>query len=1043
MNKIIFSLIAFIFFSYHANAQAPANDDCTGAVPLNVNTGLSCTLKTSGTLSEATRSNVESGISGYIPNNDVWYVFTATATNHKISLHNVQGSNIRPYIEVLVGNCGQLTSLTFSPDYSVPLTGLAIGTTFYVRIFTFRPSPTTFDICISTPPPITNDECATAIDLTVNPDLNCASVTSGHLIGATSSGSFEDVLPSEDVWYSFTATKPNHRISLQNYGVTEPPLGLQLFEGNCDQLNSKFVGIFFINNDSRDGINLVPGTTYYIRVFSGLRVPIATTFDICVGTFPVPSNDECPNAIALPVNADESCTLTTSGALGGATASNENSDISGIANDIWYSFTATATSHKIELLNATGPDQEAVRFEVLEGFCGQLRSISGSLSGSATIPSLTIGTTYSIRVFNNPQYEVRTSTFDICIGIPLPAPVNDDCINAITLAMNSDSSCTLKSAGTIANATNSWEGDNSLGTPDDDVWYSFVATSTSHTVSLLDIVGNPVLVYEIMQGSCGGQLHSLYSSNRSSNKISGLVVGETYYIRVFSSYEGVNVDTSFNICVAVPPPPPANDNCENAVSLAVNPNASCTQTASGTITGATNSQVGNGTNTPDDDVWYMFIATATSHKIKLMNVAGEQTDLVLEILNGSCGNQMISIGRSNLYEDIVSGLTIGNTYYVRVYSSTIDSVGSSSFVICVTTEQRPQNDNCANAIPLAVNTDLSCTIKATGTLINATDETNPNSQFAPRDVWYSFIATAPYHQIKINSSAFDCEVYQYAEDCQSNRFRVTTQTTLQGDKIPHGLTIGNTYLVRVLSYGSTTDTFELCIGTLPPAPINDNCSGAISLTIATSMEEGIINSTTVGATDFYYYPLPTCAVYSRGDVWFKTIIPPNGELHIQTGDPENSTNSPFDSGLAAYYGTCDGEIEMIACNDNISSTEVNSRISITNGYPGEELLIRVWEIGNDDQKPFTISAWSTSLTTPEFKTDKFKTYPNPVQNIVNLAYDQIITDVRIYNALGQAIVSKEINDKNGSIDLSQLPAGPYLVQITSNGITKNTTIIKQ
>jgi len=1042
MNKIIFSLIVFIFFGYHANAQAPANDDCAGAINLSVNTDLSCTLKTSGTLSGATRSNVASGIQGFIPNNDIWYTFTATSSNHKISLENIQGSSIRLYIEVLAGTCGQLNSITFSPDSSISLSGLAVGVTFYVRVFTIQaPSPSTFEICVSTPSAITNDECATAIDLTVNPGLNCVAMTSGHLMGATNSGSWDGILPTNDVWYSFTATMPNHRISLSNYDFNEPVLGFQFFEGNCGELTSKFAALAYPYSGSRDATDLIPGTTYYIRVFSSLADPIATTFDICIETFPIPNNDECTNAIALSVNTDESCTLKTSGTVAGATPSQENSAISGIENDVWYSFTATAISHKIDLQNVTGPGQDSVKFEVLQGSCGQLQSIQSSQS--TTISSLTIGATYYIRVFSNPEYDVRTSTFDICIGTPLPPPANDDCVNAITLAVNPDSSCTLKSAGTIANATDSGEGDNPMGTPDDDVWYKFVATATSHIISLVDVEGYPVPIHEVMEGNCGGELFSVNTSNRQSSRTSGLVIGNTYYIRVFSSYQDVNVNTTFNICVAVPPPPPANDNCENAVSLAVNPNASCVQTTSGTITGATNSQVSsNGVDTQEDDVWYTFIATATSHKIKLLNVTGEQTNLVLEVFQGSCGNQLVSIGSSNRYEKLFSDLIIGNTYYIRVFSSEVNFTATSSFDICVTTEQRPQNDKCADAIALTVNTDLSCTLKTTGTLINAIDEIN--NEFGQPDVWYSFTATAPYHEIKINSSDFSCWVYSYDGDCQSNRSLVTSQTTLEGNIRPYGLTVGNTYLIRVISYMETPpDTFELCVGTLPPAPVNDNCSDATILTVAASMEEGIINSTTVGATDFYYYPLPMCATYNRGDVWFKTIIPSNGELNIQTGDPVNSTNSPFDTGLAAYYGNCDDGIELIACNDNISSTEVNSKITLSDRIPGEEIFIRVWGIGNDNQKPFTISAWSSSLTTPDFKANNFKAYPNPVQDILKLSYDQIIKNIKVYNVLGQNIASKEINDKNGSIDLSNLPAGPYLIQITSDGITKSMTILKQ
>lgn len=1030
MNKIIFSLMVFIFYNYHANAQAPANDDCTGAINLNVNTDLSCTLKTSGTLLGATNSNVISS-RGFTPRDDVWYTFTATTPFHIISLKNVE-NNTQLAVEIFNGSCGQLNSLAFGENNSTPTPQLIIGTTYYVRVFSrINPSGSTFEICINTPPPIANDECIDATVLTVNPDLSCTSVASGHLIGASHTET--GFVANGDVWYSFTATAPTNRISLHGYEDNEAMLSFALYSGNCGDLT----------NVSDSTPNLIPGATYYIRVFSYSEVRIATTFDICIQTPPRPNNDDCANAIALSVNTNGLCVLKTSGTVSGATRSTENSTISGILNDVWYTFTATATSHKISFLNLGGADTNSVGFEVLEGNCGQLQSVSSSQS--QTISSLIVGNTYYVRVFSNPEYITWSFTFDICISIPSP-PVNDNCVNAITLAVNPDTSCTLKSAGTITDATDSGEGHNMAGFPDDDVWYTFVATATSHTISLLDIEEDTAyLIYEVMQGSCSGQLASLYTGIRQSSKISGLNIGEIYYIRVFSTEQGVNYTTTFNICIALPPPPPANDDCQNAINLPINPDASCTQAIGGTITGATNSlEDGNGgMGTPDDDVWYTFVATATSHKIKLQNVEGEQTDLILEVLQGSCGGQLTHIDVSDRYEILISDLVIGNTYYIRVYSSETNTTGSCSFDICITTEQRPQNDNCSDAIALTVNTDLSCTLKVTGTLVNATYEANNVSE--RNDVWYTFVATAENHEIKISPSGYSCEVYRFSGDCQAEGNQILIHESREGAVIAYGMTIGNTYLLKVFSWWTISDSFDICIGTLAPAPPNDQCINATTLEVATSQEAGVVNATTEGATDFSYLPAdpdPSCADYNGGDVWFTVTIPSGGELNIQTGTSANSMTSPFNSGMEVFSGNCNS-LEQIECDDNISPTDVGSGITLTNRTPGQQIYIRVWEISNENPRPFTISAWSNSLTTPEFKANNFKAYPNPVHDVLNLSYEQIITNVRIYNVLGQNMASKEINDKNGSIDLSYLPAGPYLVQVNSDGISKSMTIIKQ
>jgi hypothetical protein len=65
-----------------------------------------------------------------------------------------------------------------------------------------------------------------------------------------------------------------------------------------------------------------------------------------------PENDDCSNAIALTVNSDYACDAFTSGTTIGATASAQDDDVFGTPNnDVWYSFEATATAHKVSLLN--------------------------------------------------------------------------------------------------------------------------------------------------------------------------------------------------------------------------------------------------------------------------------------------------------------------------------------------------------------------------------------------------------------------------------------------------------------------------------------------------------------------------------------------------------------------------------------------------------------------------------------------------------------------------------------------------------------------
>lgn len=185
----------------------------------------------------------------------------------------------------------------------------------------------------------------------------------------------------------------------------------------------------------------------------------------------IPSNDNCINAISLAVNSDVSCTLTTAGTLEGATDSGIPSNKGTADDDVWYSFIATATSHRIKLIDLN--NDTALVHEVMDGSCGSLSVLSSSNYNSSFVTGLTVGSTYFIRVFSYGSTTPEPTTFSICVCVAPDAPANDECNNAISVPVNTDTSCTLKTAGTLVSATNSNEGEPNIGIADDDVWYTF------------------------------------------------------------------------------------------------------------------------------------------------------------------------------------------------------------------------------------------------------------------------------------------------------------------------------------------------------------------------------------------------------------------------------------------------------------------------------------------------------------------------------------------------------------------------------------------
>ncbi|WP_417358629.1 LamG-like jellyroll fold domain-containing protein [Flavobacterium sp.] len=65
----------------------------------------------------------------------------------------------------------------------------------------------------------------------------------------------------------------------------------------------------------------------------------------------------------------------------------------------------------------------------------------------------------------------------------------------------------------------------------------------------------------------------------------------------------------------------------------------------------------------------------------------------------------------------------------------------------------------------------------------------------------------------------------------------------------------------------------------------------------------------------------------------------------------------------------------------------------------------------------------------------FVLYPNPTTGIVRINAQDIIENVAVYNLAGQKLTEVEVNAAASQINLSQLPVGVYVMQVTASGKT--------
>lgn len=223
-------------------------------------------------------------------------------------------------------------------------------------------------------------------------------------------------------------------------------------------------------------------------------------------------------------------------------------------------------------------------------------------------------------------------------------------------------------------------------------------------------------------------------------------------------------------------------------------------------------------------------------------------------------------------------------------------------------------------------------------------------------------------------------------------------------------------------------------------PVNDDCANATVLTPGSVFNTNSLVGTNSFATASTGAPAPTCANYAGGDVWYSVTVPASGNITVELNSASGSPIS--DTGLSVYSGTC-GSLVEIDCDDDSSDDGSFSLVSLTGRTPGEVLFVRAWEYGNNSFGTFLVSAYDASLSSSTFDTNSFMAYPNPVKDVLNVSYSTEISSIRVINMIGQEVISRNVNASSTQVDMSELSAGTYIVNVTLGDAVKTLKVVKQ
>ncbi|MUV02200.1 T9SS type A sorting domain-containing protein [Flavobacterium rakeshii] len=108
----------------------------------------------------------------------------------------------------------------------------------------------------------------------------------------------------------------------------------------------------------------------------------------------------------------------------------------------------------------------------------------------------------------------------------------------------------------------------------------------------------------------------------------------------------------------------------------------------------------------------------------------------------------------------------------------------------------------------------------------------------------------------------------------------------------------------------------------------------------------------------------------------------------------------------------------------------------------ETTYYAVQTVNGCSSDPFAVTVTIT-LDSKEFDLAQFTYWPNPVRDVLTVSYSSQITTVKVYNMVGQEVLSQKVNALEGTINMSALQDGTYLVNVATDTATKTIRVIKK
>lgn len=155
--------------------------------------------------------------------------------------------------------------------------------------------------------------------------------------------------------------------------------------------------------------------------------------------------------------------------------------------------------------------------------------------------------------------------------------------------------------------------------------------------------------------------------------------------------------------------------------------------------------------------------------------------------------------------------------------------------------------------------------------------------------------------------------------------------------------------------------------------------------------------------------------------------------------------NPDQNWLRIFYRTSstDAWVQLAEYHSNVTAWTTSGTIVLPNPTATYQIAV---ECETDYGYSTTVDALTVTaspLGVSEHAKALVKYYPNPAANVLNFTSPEMVSNVQIFNLIGQKVLERKLNATEGQIDISSLAPGNYLVQATTEMGTETFKIAKK